>query len=276
MDKISDFFKNIKERISNPLFSSFLIAWIIFNWKIIIGLLFYNNQELKIDGYSSYIDFISKNLTGLNPFWLPLMVAILYTLVFPFIRNCILAFNSWIRAWGSRWILKLSKTGKIPVYKYVELREIYQKRTNLLEEVIEKESTYFKQYEQERNKVLELANERNNLLLDIEKWKRINDVSQLNGEWEIHYLPKEENKIYRIRIHNQNIEYLDPPPPNIIGQTIISFVRIPDSFFLTFTTVFEDQNRSRSFHFFRLDIIDDMKILRGIEDDQFKVEFKKY
>jgi hypothetical protein len=56
MDKLSDFFKDLKERVSAPLFSSFALAWLIFNWKIPIALFFYKNQNLSADGYNSYID----------------------------------------------------------------------------------------------------------------------------------------------------------------------------------------------------------------------------
>jgi hypothetical protein len=33
-DKVADFFKDVKERFSSPLFSSFIIAWLIINWKV--------------------------------------------------------------------------------------------------------------------------------------------------------------------------------------------------------------------------------------------------
>ena len=276
MDKISDFFKDLKERISNPLFSSFIVSWLIFNWKILVGLFFYDNNELKVDGYNSYLDFVSKNLSSSNTIWKPLGAALIYTFIFPFIRNCILAFNSWIKAWGNVWNLSLSKTSKVSIAKYVQLREVYQRRTSLLEEVLEKEGTYLREYEEERNKVLQLTNEKNETFSELQKWKTINDVTQLNGEWEIHYPDSDRAAIYRVRITNNIMEFLDTPPPNKNGQTTIrSFLRNPYATFLTFVTVFEDEHRKRSYHFFQLDILDDMKILRGVEDDSFKIEFRR-
>lgn len=276
MDKITDFFKDLKERISNPLFSSFIVSWLIFNWKIIVGLFFYDNNELKVDGYSSYLDFISRNLINSNTIWKPLGAALIYTFIFPFIRNFILAFNSWIKAWGNVWNLSLSKTSKVSISKYMELREVYQKRTSLLEDVLEKEGAYIKEYEEERNKVLQLTNDKNANLKELQKWQTINDVTQLNGEWEMHYPNSERAFVYRIRITNPIIEFLDTPPPNKNEKTTIrSFVRSPYSTFLTFTTFFEDENRKRSYHLFQLDILDDMKILRGVEDDNFQIEFRR-
>jgi hypothetical protein len=276
MDKVYDFFKDIKERLSNPLLSSFIIAWMIVNWKIIIGLLFYSNQELILDGYSSYIDFVSKNLTSFNAFWQPLLAALLYTFAFPFLRNCILAFNSWIKAWGNSWNLSLSRTSKISVDKYVQLREVYQARTSLLEQVLDKESTHLKEYEEEKNKVLNLTNQKNEIFSELQKWRSINDVSQLNGEWEVHYSPGPEPSIYRVRINHGMIEYLDNPPPEKNAQTSIRFFfRNPNSTFLTFVTAFDYEDRNRSYHLFQLDILDDMRVLRGVEDDKLQVEFRK-
>jgi hypothetical protein len=276
MDKISDFFKDLKERISNPLFSSFIVSWLVFNWKIIIGLFFYENNELKVDGYTSYLDFLSKHLMSSDIVWKPLSAALIYTFIFPFVRNCILAFNSWTRSWGNVWNLSISKTSTVSVAKYIQLREVYQKRTSLLEEVLEEEGAYLRQYEEERNKVLHLTKEKNENLSELQQWQIINDVTQLNGEWEFQYSESESPVIYRIRITNGIMEFLDTPPPNKNGQTTIrSFVRRPYSTFLTFTTFFEDENRKRSYHFFQLDIVDNMQILRGVEDDKLKIDFRR-
>ena len=244
--------------------------------KILVGLFFYNNSELKLDGYNSYIDFVSNNLHSSNTIWKPLGAALIYTFIFPFVRNCILAFNSWIKAWGSSWTLSLSKTSKISIAKYVQLREVYQSRTALLQEVLDKEGAYSKEYEEEKNKVLQLTNEKNNTYSELQKWKAVNDITQLNGEWEIHYPSSEQHTIYRIRITNNIIEYLDNPPSDKNGQTTIrSFYRNPNGSFLTLTTTFDDENRKRSYHFFQLDILDEMKLLRGTEDDRIKIEFRK-
>lgn len=276
MDKISDFSKELRERISSPFFFSFIVAWLIFNWKLWVGLFFYSNAELKVDGYNSYIDFVSKNLTGINTIWKPASVALAYTFIFPFFRNCIIAFHSWIKAWGNSWSLSLSKTSKISISKYVELREIYQARTSLLQEVLDKEGAYLKEYEEEKNKVLKLTSDKNEAFNELQKWKSLNDSTQLNGDWEIRYLDDERSDIYRVRITNNIMEFLDSPPSDKNAQTLIrSFFRSPHATFLTLVTVFEDETRKRSYHFFQLDILDDMKILRGVEDDRKKIEFRK-
>lgn len=277
METISDFSKELKERLSNPLFYSFLLSWAAFNWKILLGLFFYNNQELRIDGYTSYLDLVSKNLSASNTLWKPLLVASLYTFIFPFIRNLILAFNSWIKTWGNTWRLKISKASKISISKYVQLREIYDERTALLQEVLEKEGKILNDYELEKNKVLSITNAKNEISRELEKWKSINDVSLIAGDWEVHYQNHKERSVYRIKISNSIIEFLDTPPSGIDSRlTIRSFFRRPDATFLTMTTLSEDASRNRTFHFFQMDILDDFKILRGTEDDLLNIEFRKY
>src|SRR5690606_4964283 len=87
MDQVKSFFETFKERISNPLISSFIIAWLVVNWKITIGLLFYNIAELNRDGYISYIDLISKNSCAINTFVIPLAWSLFYTFIYPRIKG---------------------------------------------------------------------------------------------------------------------------------------------------------------------------------------------
>lgn len=79
MDTLKDFISDIKERISNPFISSFIIAWIFRNYPIIITLIFYKQSDLNRDHYTSYIDVIQKNYSENHMLWFPLVVAITYT-----------------------------------------------------------------------------------------------------------------------------------------------------------------------------------------------------
>src|ERR1700748_661850 len=97
MDKITDFFKEFKSRLTNPLFASFILSWLIINWRVPVGIFGYKLDELKVDGYKSYADLISKNASTWNYLWYPLISAALYTLLSPLLRMIIIAFLSWIK-----------------------------------------------------------------------------------------------------------------------------------------------------------------------------------
>jgi hypothetical protein len=184
MDKISEFFKELKDRFSNPLFFSFFVGWLAFNWKIVIGLFFYSTTDLEKDGYHSYIDLIYKTSTIVNTFCLPVTVALFYTFGFPIVRNWIAMFNAWIQKWGNKRVLKISEDGKISVSKYIRLREVYEKRRLLIEEVLEKESSYIIENEQLKSEKLALHNKLNEFNNQLQ---RINDNNEVNrimgGNW---------------------------------------------------------------------------------------------
>src|SRR5207302_5085956 len=101
MEKISDFFKELKERISSPLFFSFIVSWLIWNWRIPVALLFYKPSDLIADGYKSYFDVIEKDLHTNYIFCYPLLSAIGYTLLYPLLRSCIEALNTFFRTRGT-------------------------------------------------------------------------------------------------------------------------------------------------------------------------------
>lgn len=99
-NSLSNIFKDLKGRISSPFFFSFLLSWLVFNWQIIIALLFYKHNEVLLDGYSSYINLIKENSYHGNSFWYPLLAALSYTLIYPIIKNGFDAFRTWVKTWG--------------------------------------------------------------------------------------------------------------------------------------------------------------------------------
>jgi len=184
MDKISEFFKELKDRFSNPLFFSFIVAWMALNWKIIVGLMFYKLPELKNDGYSSFLDLINKTSNIYNSLLYPFLIALLYTFLFPIIRNCIAMFNAWNQKWGNEKTLSISKDGKISVAKYIQLREIYEKRKLTIEEVLEKESTYLKENETLKSDLSTSAMKAKKSEDEMELIKYLNDINRfMEGDW---------------------------------------------------------------------------------------------
>jgi hypothetical protein len=275
MEKITNVFNEIKERLSNPLFFSFILAWLIINWNIPLSLLFYKIDELKLDGYNSYKDLIRKNYSVENYLGKPALAAIIYTFGYPFLRNCILAFDAWIKSWGSIWRLKSSKDGKISVTQYMKLKHNYEERTRQLENVIEKEMVYLNKTVQLNDRVNELTEQNNNILEELNRCKSTHDVTILDGEWSIIY-PK-KGTITRIRIKHNQINYIDNSNDDSYHIEIVSLTRNYETRRLIFTTFSEDKNinRTRLYHFFNFELIDDLNYLRGMEDGIIPCELKK-
>jgi hypothetical protein len=203
MEKMSDFFSELKERISNPFIFSYLFAWCIWNYQIVVGLIFYKVHELKIDGYNSYLDLILCNSSTWKFFWLPLFSALGYTFLFPFFKNIILAFGVWMDTWGGNLNLVLSKNKKIPVDEFLKIKADY---STALEKVV----SYSKSEAEFNTKVAEIQSERAELIKEfnrlklesktekdaitdekrnalsvIEKWENYNSLKLLDGDWNL-------------------------------------------------------------------------------------------
>ncbi|MGG6099181.1 hypothetical protein [Pantoea allii] len=71
--------QSISERISNPIVSSFIISWIIFNWQIILILLFSDrNIEIKIGAIIAVGSWFNSLIS-------PLFSSALYVIAIPYV-----------------------------------------------------------------------------------------------------------------------------------------------------------------------------------------------
>ena len=205
LEKPNDFFKELKDRLSNPFIFSFMIAWLFFNWQITISLLLYKNDQLIKDGYISFIDLIRRN-SGIRSMVIgPLLSAIFYTFVFPFFKNCVYAFQAWVNTWGTAWNLNLSKGGKIPVAKYLSLRQDYKNRTKVLQEALESETGYLKENRALTEKMTESQLAIRNLQESADKYSSYSRLNNYDGDWNITYIDESVKVTRRALISQGNI-----------------------------------------------------------------------
>jgi hypothetical protein len=98
MDKISEILDDIKLRLTSPFLLSFFISWCLWNWKITLGLLWYDSTALEQHGWSSVWEFVKTSGSGFKLFWGPFISAVVYTTAFPWVNTAITWYNSWIIA----------------------------------------------------------------------------------------------------------------------------------------------------------------------------------
>lgn len=96
MDALKDFVSGLKERFSSPFFTSFIVSWMIYNYPIIIVLLFYKQSELIHDGYSSYLDLIRRHSHPGHKFLYPFYWALAYSILSPVIKETTRFLQSWL------------------------------------------------------------------------------------------------------------------------------------------------------------------------------------
>jgi hypothetical protein len=269
MDKVSDFLKELRIRLSNPLVFSFLLAWIFINWKVTTGLIFYKIGDLKQDHYTSYIDLIRQNYSAQGYYISPLIIAVFYTFCFPFIRMWIKWFQVWVNTKTDKRIQVMTSQISIPMEKYLKDREQYISNAEQLKEILEKESTYI-------NENLSLRSEKNQLSEKLNEYDRLNNNNFLNGYWNIRHILEGTEKNERININNGTL-YRSAGKSREEGWLKISNYGInPGSKELVIIFEQLQLDRNPSFNCVFRYLNDDKLILRCYEDNAPIIEMDKY
>jgi ABC-type multidrug transport system fused ATPase/permease subunit len=193
---IKDLLKTSSSRIKNPILSSFLISFTIYNWKAVLILLFANcDIEAKISHIEIYYSSFGNII-------IPIIISIFYITLIPYINNF---FD---------YVLKPSKNRKNEYLKnsIIEDLKIEKERAKYEREIAEEKAgtseinnlkEQLNSLTEEKNKLNELIkdsyNERNNLLE--ENNKRIKEYENKLSSKE-YFMPRVINTI-----HNELKEY---------------------------------------------------------------------
>ena len=145
MEKVSDFFKELRDRVSNPILVSFTISWLVINWKVVFAIIFYSINSLHKLGYNNYYDIILKNYSKWEFIIHPLLLSIAYTVFMPIIKNGISIFYAYINTRGERYQLQVSGGGAVPISKYFSLVKDLESRSAQINEHYKKEAEIIKE-----------------------------------------------------------------------------------------------------------------------------------
>jgi len=193
MDKLNDIFKEIKQRLTSPLLFSFLLSWLIINWRVTIGLVLYKIEDLQKDKYESYADLIVKNYSPWHYYIYPFIISVIYTFGFPFIRSGIKLFQSWLNRETDNRLFKISGTTTVPMDRFIKDRELYLSNTIKLKEIMDKESEYL-------NESQTLRAERNQLQEQLNEYSTLSHNNFLNGYWDIKHIVDGQEKTERVNV----------------------------------------------------------------------------
>ncbi len=187
MIKKDEFLNQVRDRFANPLFLSFIFSWIVINWKITVALVWYDNVQIKNEGYISVYDFISKNLNSCDAIWVPLGMACAYTIGYPFVRSIIQAIQSLAFRFGEFLDYKVLKGSKIDMNKYLKLKEEYTSKAQKLHSLINEESENIEKIRELNDKNAQLQDSLNQSKMTLnnlnEKEVKSKNMSMLNGYW---------------------------------------------------------------------------------------------
>ncbi len=136
MEKVSEFFDELKSRLSSPFIFSFFISWLLWNWKISLGLLWYNSVELNATGFSTVWDFILKNSNYLHSLVFPFASALAY----PWLKYLSTWYVSYVAKVGEGVNYNITAETHIRYTEYVALRKEYEAQKKDLQDIIDNQS----------------------------------------------------------------------------------------------------------------------------------------
>jgi chromosome segregation ATPase len=223
MDNLKEFWQELKERISNPLFASFTISWLIYNYKIPILFIFYHKHDLP-KAYSTYIDVIEKNTSWLYSFILPLLTGLFYTFIYPYFKSYIKIYLAKIDFTEEARINNLGHIATVPLAKFLETRSKLRQQEGTLVTLISEEEIISNQNKNLSDRIIVLANEHEKNIQELnarndERVRAINSSSeemlaevQQNSLVELTRVQKTYNDLllecneYKLRISEINAE----------------------------------------------------------------------
>ena len=180
-----------KERITTPFFSSFIISWIGFNWKIIILLFWYKREDIKASGFESLLDILKANSNWLNTLWYPVIFSFLYVLTYPIIRDFIKVPIAWVKSLTNGWILNASKKAKVDMHYYLELRNVYVENQKKLESEFSDGLKFRNENDKLKTRILELEKTINENSRQSNEFAEISNLSNWLGYYNMEILFEE-------------------------------------------------------------------------------------
>lgn len=191
MKSIDNVLTPITERISSPLYSTFIIAWCITNWKVFYATFFMSYKELGL----SKMTFIQDYLNLWNSLLIPIAISGLYLFVFPYLERFVLKI--WYK---NKTLRKGIVTGQmketvVTGKEYVMLLEKHAAREVELTKFIDKEKKWFDKQNEMTSEIMRLNHQdsQNNreisdLKVSIKNYQSARSATDFfKGRWRLHY-----------------------------------------------------------------------------------------
>lgn len=206
MDKISDILDSIKDRLTNPLFVSFVVSWILCNWEITVVLLWYDERLWK--GYENAFEYIYATRGWWKSLIFPGLLAIGYITLNPWLKNTIKLVNLFFDNWGGKHLEKMSGDVRVKFSEFSDKFNELKERENSL-------ATIQNEQKQTKNKIIELEELLNQTQKDLFAKQQLLAEQKKNQStlMELHQIEKDnlENKFQaeKEEIHKQLLTFTD-------------------------------------------------------------------
>lgn len=183
-----DFFANFRERISNPLVFSYFLAWIVWNWKITLALIWHDPSQQVIGGVQySISEYADRLVAKCGSCSIPFIIAIFYTFGLPYLKGWIQSFNLKVRKYFEEAHFEIDNTRTVSLAKYLKLREKLNEDLDLVHRNIldEEERIQELQSVKQKNQELrdDLSRKQTELVVANGKLSSTYSPGELDGYW---------------------------------------------------------------------------------------------
>lgn len=112
------------QRVTSPLFGTFIVSWIVLNWKILYATFIIDSDKIE----QTKIDYIVSNFNDVgNLIWYPLISTFLLITIIPFVSNG----AYWVSLKFEQW--RIDNKHKIERKKLLTLEQSIQLREQILD-----------------------------------------------------------------------------------------------------------------------------------------------
>ncbi|MGJ1420463.1 hypothetical protein ACR79T_12620 [Sphingobacterium spiritivorum] len=124
------------KRFSQPIILSFVIAWIVWNWEIVIALIWYNQETIKKLGVDNYVQYIELHKNIFANYIIPVCIAFAYPIVILIANN----FTAFIRKFDQKLFFFISKDANVPTKFLLDAQDDIDSKEKRISKFISKEA----------------------------------------------------------------------------------------------------------------------------------------
>lgn len=172
------------QRISSPLYGTYICTWLIYNWVIVLPLIFGTKKfDDRIDDFKKVI---APDATGFeyHTILIPLCITAALLIVHPLLQRFLFIYTEWNKSEGLKKRDKYSSATMLSLEQSNELRASVQKVQQFHQEVLKNKDEEINEYKRQaetKSHSVDLVNESNLRLIE-EKTQLESEKSKLSAE----------------------------------------------------------------------------------------------
>lgn len=126
----------LAERARSPFYGSFIISWLIWNWRIVLTIFFLRKEDF---GTMNVVDYIEVKYLKINDYlFIPLIFTAFFILVLPWVDYLIIWYSEFNKRKKVEKTLEIGKKSIVSGEQHFALRQKYEEERNKIS-TIEKE-----------------------------------------------------------------------------------------------------------------------------------------